>query len=265
MTKALQKFQPEPAASKTIEQFQKELEHIEKGLFMQGLGTGLRMKAFWNISRHELYRADGHKNMKAFVESVGYSYRRVTQMLQEGDTLAALVFGAEVPEEKRWLTTAHIDQYVTAKRNAKLLTKHDTLRLPDTDDAVKRITAGDAESQLELNQLTEAFVALPSNSAAGRMLEDGKKPDEKSAHLDILLETVENLSKQTFVLASKGGWGRAAKKRAQALYYARLAFYMLTNDKANLAYVSFEDAQMYLQEGVTCPAHVGFALGIGDE
>jgi hypothetical protein len=127
--------------------YQREMEALEGGLVFQNVGSGLRIKALWNISRHKLYEAGGFQTMKQFAESTGFSYRHVQLLIQQGDMLASVVFPSDTPDELRFLTAEHVKSFVDAKRQAKLLAASDPLLLESvavtalvrSDDEVKAI------------------------------------------------------------------------------------------------------------------------------
>lgn len=260
MEKSLAK-QSQNQPAKAAKMLQQEMESIDAGLLMIGVGNAVRVKAFWNISRHKLYEAEGHKSMKDFAESTGYSYRRIKQLVSEGDTLAEMVFAPDVPEEKRVLTVQHVKQYVEAKKQAKLLAKHDTLRLPD-NASVDELTMDMVESEVELRELAEAFASVKVESASTKQLTGkAEKKDKRQRELDMLVDTLADSAVQMYAVARAGGFGRAVKKKATAAYYARLMWWLLHNDVGTLPWVTFEEAEAAMVNPDAAPAHVRFAMG----
>ncbi len=245
---------------KTQKRLQSELDSLDAGLFAQNLGSGLRIKAFWNISRHKLFRAQGCKTMKEFVESTGYTYRRVMQLLQEGDLLAEMMFPADMPPEKQWITPAHVKTYVEAKREARLLQKHDPLRLPDG----KQLMLDDVEAELEVQQLADALASITAGTDRKQLAD--KKGGKRNREIDLFIESITDSAIQVYAISRAGGFNRADKSRKRARYYIRLCDWLLRNDKAAVEWCEYDAALALLDEaqqtGAKVPAHVVFALDL---
>jgi hypothetical protein len=109
----------------------REMKSMDASLVMGQLAIGAKVKALWNISRHELFLAGGHKSMKAFCESCQYDYRWVQRLIQQGDRLAEQLFDKRISDEQRWLTMDHVKDFVEAKMKLRLLEKSEPLRLTD--------------------------------------------------------------------------------------------------------------------------------------
>ncbi|MBI5646674.1 MAG: hypothetical protein HY962_07055 [Ignavibacteriae bacterium] len=121
---------------KTAKQLlKKELKDLQASIDFVNIGTYVKAKVFWNISRQELYTAEGYKSMRSWCEKTSISYRRVQQLIQIGDAIAAVSFNASTPESDRTLTLQHVKAYADAQRLLAGEERHDPLLLESHDIA----------------------------------------------------------------------------------------------------------------------------------